>query len=276
MVQDILEGYSRWLDLSKSKNTKNAYISSIKSFIREVGRDIDRISEIDITDYLYRLRERCSERSLARHAYALKSFLEFAGKTELSLKIPIPSAWTSSEPKWLEYDKIKMIIENASSIRDKAIIQTAYDLALRVGEVCLLNRHWLDIKSKTMKVLRLKRRGQREFILPIEDETVDLLRKYLESRSDNNQALFISLSSRGVQRISHDSVNYAFKKACERAGLKNISFHVLRHSRLTHMALNGVDIVSIAKYAGHTNLNSSLVYIHLASEHLRRKVEAYA
>ena len=175
MVEELLDGYARWLELSRSSHTKDAYLSSVRRFMSFVGKDIDRISELDLTNYLYDLKRRCSDRSVARHGYAIRSFLEFIGKSELASRIPIPSSWISCEPRWLEPEQVKLIIEHASSLRDKAILQTAYDLALRVSEVCLLNRDWLDIASKTMKVVRLKRKGQRQFMLPIQDETAELL-----------------------------------------------------------------------------------------------------
>lgn len=248
-------------------------MGSVKAFASFVGKPLDEVSERDVTNYLYDLKKSCSDRSLCRHAYALKSFFEWLGRHDVASRIPTPSTWNVSTPKWLEEDKVETIVNAAFAIRDKALLQAAYDLALRVSEVCLLDRDFLSLRSRTMKVLRLKRRGFREDILPIEDRTAELLKQYLDGRLDANQALFVARSVKGgVSRMSHDAVNYAFKRACKAAGIENVTFHVLRHSKLTHMAISGADIATIAKFAGHSNINSTLVYIHLAADYLRRRM----
>lgn len=130
----------RWDFLSKSPSTVRAYYCSIGRFLESACKDISQVNEADVTNYLYSLRSRCSDRSLARHAYAIKSFSEFAGKNDLASKVPPPSSRRSPEPKWLTEDHVKSIIKHATTLRDTAMLQTAYDLALRVEEVCLLDR----------------------------------------------------------------------------------------------------------------------------------------
>lgn len=156
-----IESYSKWLSLSKSVLTARAYLYAVTDLMRSVKKAVNDLKEAGIVGYLYDLKRRCNERSLARHAYAIRSFLQFAGKVELASKVPVPSSWQFPEPMWLTEGQVKSIVGHATSVRDRAMLQTAYDLALRVGEVRLLDREWFSHPSKTMKVLRLKRRGQR-------------------------------------------------------------------------------------------------------------------
>lgn len=268
-----IETYRKWVSLSKSKNTALAYMGTVRDFTAKIGKQPGLASLEDIVNYLSQIERAQSSKSYSRHAYALRNFYGFLGSA-LANKIPTPAAFETYIPKWLYPERVEALVNSTDDVLKRAVLQTSYDLALRVNEVPLLNRDWL--LDHTMKVVRLKRRGLKEDLLPISERSSSILEEYLSQRGDDCPALFISRSMGDIRRISHDVVNRIFLGACRRVGIKDVSFHALRHSRVTHMAIDMIrstgyaDHIRLAKFAGHGNINSTLVYVHLASIYLAK------
>ncbi len=281
----LIEAYRSWVSQSKSPLTANAYIADVKRFLSFVGKDVERVTVLDVSLYFDELRKQgIKPRSLNRYSWALRSFFEAVGKTDVARLIPTP-VYESPLPRWLETGTVRRILECAPDGMPKAMLTLAYDVALRQGEVPLLNRDWFYPESRSIRVRRLKHRGASpaESILPVSNETASLLEEYLEGRDDGERAMFAVSGGRygrGLRRISSDAVNYVYRKAAEDAGVdpNEYSFHSFsRHSRATHMAVEMlessgvVDVVKLSKFLGHASVNSTLLYVHLATAYLAER-----
>ena len=248
----------------KSDRTAYVYVLRVNDFLNFIGKDPENITRDDIMSYYDHLysTKRYSDRSIAAVGWALKAFFEMLGKRDLAMWIPTPSYSVVREPKWLPEDICMKVIDKVP------VLVVAYDLALRVGEVPLLRRDRYNPKTGEIEVYRLKHKGRyNRQILQLDDWARDILNEYLESRKDNDPRIF-PMTSRNIQ--------YIFKRRLRLCGLdpKEYTFHVLRHSRLTHIAIKElrtkgyVDIVSLAKFAGHARPETTMMYVHLAHKYL--------
>lgn len=282
MKLDPLQAYASWIRRSKNPLTATAYLKDVKRFLDYVGKGIDEVTVLDVSLYFDELEKRgIKPRSLNRYSWALRSFFETIGKTELARLIPTP-VYEATMPVWLERSQVEEILAKAKPGLPKTLLATAYDLALRQAEVPLLNRDWFYVKDKSMKVKRLKRRGSApsESMLPVSDYVVDLLQEWLSSRQDGSEALFVVRGGQyggNWRRIASRTVNYIYREAAKRAKVNpdKYGFHSFsRHSRGTHLAIEmiqsqgQVDLTRLAKFMGHVSTSSTLLYVHLATIYL--------
>ena len=102
-------------------------------------------------------------------------------------------------------------------------------------------------------------------------QTIFWLKKYLKSRKDSDDALFVT--ERSPHRMSIAQMRYVLKRAAKKAGLEDSVYpHRLRHSYATHMLNNGAPMEAIQQLLGHQKHESTQIYAHLSSQ---RKKEIY-
>jgi len=266
--QNPLQAYEQWLKLSASPRTAYAYLYTIRKFIERFGKDPSQAKPEEIYAFLSNF----SPRSAHRHAYALRSYLMFLGRFDLAGKVPKPK-FTTSLPNCITNELVRKMLLACDNLREKCIIACMYELALRRGEVVLLNRDDFDYNNRLMRVHRLKTKGglPEDHILPISDELAEMIQMYLNSRNDNERALFVCGDP--PRRISSEMVRYIFKKIAKRIGMPDLKPHVLRHTRLTELAKMGLDLIDLAKFAHHKSPSSTLIYIHLAHKDIVEKLK---
>ena len=231
--------------------------------------------------------------SIYRIATGLKRFFKVIGRSDLADSMPMPKYESQFKPTWMPFNMLLKLFKAADPGLKRTLLMTWYELALREGEVPLLNRSWLNRETGDIKVRRLKRKGLAEDVISIREEAfygrpLDTLLQYLDSREDNLDAMFVARAGRlgsNWRRISQRTVAYYYRQAALKAGIDPDQYrpHCLRHSRLTHMAIEMIqeygvaDIARIAKFAGHVNISTTLKYVHIAGEWLllqkKRKTE---
>jgi integrase/recombinase XerD len=159
------------------------------------------------------------------------------------------------EATWLEIDELREILGATRNVRDKAIIATLFSCGGRVGEVLSLNRDSIvDNKAQ------VRGKGGKLNTLRFDDSTIKLINEYLETRSDQIPALFISGQYR---RITVQRVEQILHRAAGEAGIeKNVTPHVLRHTFATDLRRNGADLFSVMKQLNHNSISSTQIYTH--------------
>ena len=279
-MEDKIESFRKYLELSKSKATVKSYMHTINKFIEYMhskGKDIEDTTVHDVVEYLSQF----SPRYAHRQAYALKLFFEYIGMNQLAVQIPTPK-YTTTLPEWIEKEELMSgieILKEIADARDDLIgyrnlvaIWLAYEAALRIGELEAMNREDINLEKKEVLVHREKTKGGEieDHLVPISDELAQYLAKYLSKRQDNEPALIVCGDP--PARCSRESIRQIFKQFARLIDKPHLKFHSLRHSRLTHLAIEGVDVATLAKLAHHKNPQSTLIYIHLSSDYLRKKL----
>lgn len=154
------------------------------------------------------------------------------------------------------------------------IVYVALKTGLRRGE--LQGLRWQDInfenKSLTVrhswcsvKYALLAPKGNRTRTIPLSHDVVELLRRRKES-----EGLVFKVNGTVFQPVT---LGKQLALACERAGLRKVTLHVLRHSYASHLAMKGVPIAVIQQLLGHTDIKVTMRYAHLSQANLNDVVQ---
>jgi len=286
--QNTIENYSRYLD--RFLNWAN---------IREAsGINEDLVRNFRV--YLNRHEDGNGKplKKITQNYYiiALRSFLKYLSKKDVKTlqaeKIEV-SKVSKKEVEFLEAEEVERIISSADgsdfkSLRDRAILELLFSAGLRVSELTGLNRDRLDLKKQEFAV---RGKGDKVRVVFISDDAKEALQKYLDKRTDIDQAVFVRdmkslekfknkkdneskeeksfrLTSRSVQRI----VKYYAAKA---GIIKDVHPHTLRHSFATDLLINGADIRSVQAMLGHSSITTTQIYTHVTNKQLKEVHQAF-
>ena len=260
--------------MNKSPNTIKSYVDDINSLKTAIKKPLHQTKEADIIDYLNGLTEANSTATRARKISSFKSYFSFllaAGKIKenpaAGLKSPKQKKRLPANLNLAESRKLLDSISGKHAIRDKAIVTLFLNCGLRLSE--LVNINLDNIKGDTLSVIG---KGDKERTVYLNDSCIAALDLYLNTRTDNNKALF--LSERG-QRIGNRAVQCLVKKHLSSAGLdtSKYSTHKLRHTAATLMYKHGnVDIRALQAILGHESISTTEIYTHVDNEQLRAAV----
>ncbi len=169
-------------------------------------------------------------------------------------------------PDILTPGEITLLMSNTKNIKHRTMLQVTYSCGLRNSEVRAIKLHHIDWKQSILKVVCGK--GKRDRLVPIPDDTLELLKQYyieyIHKKYNPNRLLFIGEK---YQEYSSRSLQELVAQAMQRINLKkHITPHSLRHSRATHLKNAGVDIKDIKDFLGHRDLKTTEIYLHIGIE----------
>jgi site-specific recombinase XerD len=215
-------------------------------------------------------------RSINRRLSALRSFFRFLTRDGYLKNNPILMLQSPKLdkhlPQFMTEEEVIKLIESAlpkdekdlMSLRDRAILETFYSTGMRISELVGLNVLDLDFIGGIAKVMG---KGRKERVVPVGDIASRAIRKYLDKRKGNEEAIFLNKSGR---RITTRGVRGIVLKYIKKAGIKQgVSPHTLRHSFATHLLNRGADLRTVQELLGHANLSTTQIYTHLTTEKLK-------
>ncbi len=259
---------------TRSESTVKQYIWSLKKFDEWLDENNRKPDEKSLDDFLiYLSKQGQSKASQSKHFSAIKVFFERELGAEIDLENPRVERKSVVEGKDYPNPKdVQKVVESVLKKRDKAIIATTFDLGARRGEVVSLDKN--DYRPPIMVVSRKKTRGKPErHQRRMSDKTLSIIDEYLEARTDDHPALFVTygkLNKGEPKRISGEAIRLIVGKWTDR--VLGISYrpHSLRHSRASQMARAGFSIKYIAEFLGITTQTADRIYSHLTSEDLKK------
>ena len=173
---------------------------------------------------------------------------------------------SSKLPTYLTQSEIRQLFAAISNPRDRALFAVAYEYALRVGEIVLLDRDDIDLERGRIRIRRLK--GGLSGERPIFRSLLPLLRQYLESRRDKRDALFVGLQGGLKKRRIQDLFRFYATEADLPADRRHV--HVLRHSAAVHVLDAGEDIDFARDHLGHRSIQSTMTYAQISDTRRHR------
>lgn len=217
------------------------------------------------------------------HLIALRGFLTYLSRRDIpSLaadKIILPKT-SRKQVTFLHYDEILRMIDqiptdSESGLRDRAIIELLFSSGLRVSELVNLNRDHINLSRREFMV---RGKGQKDRPVFISKKAAEHVEAYLQARTDNLPALFLSYSkasqsadtSGDFRRLGARSIQRMVGQYARLAGItKHVSPHTMRHSFATDLLMNGADLRSVQSMLGHSNISTTQVYTHVTDQHLK-------
>ena len=162
------------------------------------------------------------------------------------------------------------LLRECRTLRDKAMMEFLYSTAVRVGELVKLNRG--DIRFST-KDLIVCGKGDKERLVYINERTHMYLLEYLESRTDTNPALFVSLRS-PHERLTDKGVEDIVRRTGRRVGVKAYP-HKFRGTSITNALNRGMPLQEASCMAGHVKSDTTLRYAQLDQDSVRYHHKKY-
>lgn len=205
-----------------SEKSLKYYRATIEAMLDELNKNVKHIVTDDIREYLaeYRERKRSSKVTIDNIRRILSSFFSWLEDEDYILKSPvrrIHKVKTGTNIKETYSDEaLELMRDNCTEFRDLAIIDMLASTGMRVGELVLLNRNDIDFNERECIVFG---KGSKERVVYFDARTKIHLRNYLESRVDNNPALFVSLKS-PHERLKIGGVEVRLREFGKQLGLK--------------------------------------------------------
>jgi len=258
----ILEDFLQVLDLrGRAKSTIKNYRWTIKNFIKIVEHKFEDMKIDDIRDYIKRIKDKGNSRNtISTKISILKSLFKWLNKENIVKqnvmdKIIKPKI-REKERKFLTKEEIEKIRQLDMKLIDQTLFEVLYSSGIRVSEAVNLNWDNIDFSSRKLKVKEGKGGKDRTTFLSI--KAVILLKKYKNSRVDNDEYVFRSNFKR---RMSKSSIIRHIKKLGKRAKLnRKLTPHHLRHSCATHLLKSGLNLNMVQKVLGHSKVSTTQLY----------------
>lgn len=241
--------------------TAKLYLSRVAKLCEFYWLPPDRISDQQVRRYLHHLQH---ERGLSANSCnvahcAIKFCWRYVlGRDDAAFNI----SWKrpQSLPRIYSRQQVARLIDAAGSPRDRALLMAGYGTGLRRSELTKLQVR--DINTERMLVHVRSGKGDKDRYTILSRRLLTTLRAYWEQYRPPAPWLFVNRSRTGPMTTDH--LAWIFRKTRENAGLDHGSPHTLRHCFATHLVEDGVNLVTIQTLLGHTRLDTTARYLHLA------------
>lgn len=260
-AQELIEQEGRARRLSE--RTIESYKFCVGKFFEWCKKEPRKITKQDIKDFVGYLnsRERAGN-TINVYVNALRFFLQEVLAKRVVWRIRYAKT-PKTMPVVLTKQEVRRLIDTIENRKHKILIEILYSAGLRVSELTNLKVEDLEIGQGIGWVRKGKGRKDRVFII-----AKNLIPKIKEYLAENCIAEgYIFTGKRG--KISTRTIQEIIKKATKKAGIKkNVHPHTLRHSFATHLVENGYDVSTVQTLLGHNSMQTTMVYVHMASPKL--------
>lgn len=286
--KEILEMYLNYESVEKglSANTLESYKRDILIYIDFLSRNKKKILKAtrkDIESFLTERKNSGSKsRTVARNKVSIVNLYKFLvmenylskNPTDnlevIRLKRTLPESLTTKEVD----DLLSVHNEKTDKgLRDKAIFELMYSSGLRVSEICSIRVEDIVFEEKYLKICG---KGKRERIVPINDEALDILKRYIQTsrivmvKGKDTRELFLNFRGDKISRVGIWKI---VKETMKKSGIsKNVYPHTLRHSFATHLIQHGADLRAVQRMLGHSDITTTEIYTHVDSSHLKKQM----
>lgn len=247
-----------------SESTKSNYISQVNCFLNHFKNEIEPKS-IDNEKIKLWLLEAKTINSRKHRLCAINSFYKLSVGMPFKIqKIPYPKS-EKKLPIILSQTEVQNMFSVCDNLKHKVILSLLYSCGLRVSE--LINLKWSHIDRSRMIINILKGKGNKDRQVMLSEKLIPLLEKYYLEYKSKEYVLNGQFSS----QYSARSVGEVMKQLATKAKItKRVYTHLMRHNSFSHMVESGIDINLIQRLAGHNNVKTTNLYIHLAHNHISK------
>jgi integrase/recombinase XerD len=283
---DVIDRFTEalWLENGLSENTLAAYQRDLRGLAAWLaGRRISlpQAGAADLLGFLARQYQ--SGRALRSSARLLSSMRRFyrylvregrrgddptANIESPKMDRPLPHTLSESEVEALlnAPDVLDPV-----GLRDRAMLELLYASGLRISELVTLSCERINLYQG---VLRVVGKGDKERLVPVGDEAVMWVQRYMKEgrprllREKSSDRLFVSRKAGGITR---QAFWYRLRQYAVRADIRgHLSPHTLRHAFATHLVNHGADLRVVQMLLGHSDLSTTQIYTHVARERLKQ------
>lgn len=258
---------------SKSKGTIYQYRYRLTKFFAAVNKPLDQITANDIRIYLALCKQSLgnSDSTIDDIRRVLNAFFEWCVKNEYLQHNPVAKVekikFQNAKRDPLTSYELEELRYSCSCAREKALIDFLFSTGCRAGE--LVEVKLSDINWTSRSVIIRHGKGDKRRTVFFNAESEFSLRKYLESRSDDSEYLFVR-SKRPFSKLSVRSIENLVKKIRQTSGIqKKCSPHVLRHTFATASIACDMPLEKLQALMGHSKPETTMIYAKIMEDDLR-------
>ncbi len=274
-----------WLEDGLAKATLDSYrsdLGQLAAWLKEHGHEaLLDLRETTLTAFIAHLSRHTRATSQSRYLSTLRRFYRWQlGRGRIvadpTLKLANP-ARPSRLPKVTSEKQVDDLlnapdVDTPLGLRDRAMLETIYATGLRVSELVNLKLHEIGFNEGVLRVLG---KGSKERLVPLGEQAIDWLGRYLnEARPEilggqQSDALFVTARGGPMTRQAFWQM---IKRYALVAGIapEKLSPHVLRHAFATHLLNHGADLRVVQLLLGHADISTTQIYTHVARERLKK------
>jgi integrase/recombinase XerD len=255
--------WAGWLERTARKSLLSADRGDVEAFLANQFRDRAKATSIG--------RRLSSLRRFYRMQATLGSIA-----TDPTLRVRAPKL-PRRLPKSLSEEQVERLLEAPETdttlgLRDRAMLETLYATGLRVSELVGLKLAQVGFDTGVVRVLG---KGSKERLVPLGEEAIHWLRRYLESARKELlgqakiDAVFVTARRTALTRQAFWQL---VKRYAPKAGIPRttLSPHTLRHAFATHLLNHGADLRVVQLLLGHSDITTTTIYTHVARERLKQ------
>lgn len=238
------------------------YESTIKNMLMAVNKSVKHITTDDLRQYLDRYQQSggAGKITIDNIRRILSSFFSWLEEENLILKSPvrrIHKVKTGTTVKETYSDEaLELMRDHCGSIRDLAMIDLLTSTGMRVGELVKLNRADIDFNNRECIVFG---KGDKERKVYFDARTKIHLKNYLDSRTDENPALFVTLQ-KPHDRLQISGVEIRLRELGRKLDIPRVHPHKFRRTLATMAIDKGMPIEQVQQLLGHQSVDTTLQY----------------
>ncbi|URI12178.1 site-specific tyrosine recombinase XerD [Ligilactobacillus salivarius] len=266
-----------------SENTIASYGIDLKLFLEYLRENeipsFKQVNKEVIVNYMQSEKNNNkANSSILRSVSSLRKFFQYLAQEKIIEKDPMLLIDTPKKkqhlPQVLTKEEVEKLLHSPNTgqvlgLRDRAMLELMYATGLRISEIINLKLEDLHLTMGTLQTLG---KGHKERIVPVGDEAIKWVNRYLEEarpkllKQKRSNYLFLNFHGNNLTR---QGVWKNLKAEVRKAGIqKNITPHTLRHSFATHILENGADLRIVQELLGHADISTTQIYTHLSNKQL--------
>ena len=254
-----------------SEKTLNYYRKTIEAMTVSIGKPPQQITTEDIRLYLtkYQVQRKTSKVTIDNIRRILASFYSWLEDEDYIVKSPVRRIHKVKTAKIIKDtytdEALELMRDNCGSLRDLAIIDLLSSSGMRVGEMVALNREDINFNERECVVFG---KGSKQRLVYFDARTKIHLQNYLDSRADDNPALFVTLRS-PFERLQIGGVELRLRELGKKLSLPKVHPHKFRRTLATSAIDKGMPIEQVQQLLGHQKIDTTMHYAMVKQQNVK-------
>lgn len=245
-----------------SERTLAYYKTTVEKLLNGIADPIRKVTTDDIREYLasYQSLNDCSKTTIDNIRRNISSFFTWLEEEDYIIKSPMRRIHkiktTKTVKEVISDEEIERMRDKCKNLRDLAIIDLLYSTGMRIGELVRLNIDDIDFEERECIVFG---KGDKERRVYFDAKTKIHLMGYINSRSDDNPALFVTLDA-PCNRLKISGVEIRLRRLGRELGINRVHPHKFRRTMATRAIDKGMPVEQVQKLLGHSQIDTTMRY----------------
>lgn len=274
-----------WMERGLSENTLSSYrndLMKLLAWLQQASLSLMQVTTDDLQSYQQWLFDKdYKQTSRARMVSAIRRVFQYLHREKMRDDDPSAMLVSPKLPKRLPKDLSEAQVDalldapdvnDPIELRDKAMLELLYATGLRVTELVTLTMENISLRQG---VVRITGKGDKERLVPMGENAVDWIEQFIATGRPQllgEKSSDVLFPSRRARQMTRQTFWHRIKHYAVLAGIDadTLSPHVMRHAFATHLLNYGADLRVVQMLLGHSDLSTTQIYTHVATERLKQ------